>query len=60
MKLFAEPFGITDYDFYYPSRRMRLERIFIPAKSYTHMAYVSEIAKKCGSVSLIFIFQTPQ
>lgn len=46
MKLFAEPFGITDYDFYYPSRRMRLERIFIPTKSYMHMAYVSEIAKK--------------
>ncbi|OXS30244.1 MAG: hypothetical protein BCS36_05535 [Desulfovibrio sp. MES5] len=46
MKLFAEPFGITDYDFYYPSRRMRLDRIFIPTKSYMHMAYVSEVAKK--------------
>jgi len=45
MKRFVEPLGITDYDFYYPSRRMRLKRLFIPTKAYMHMAYVSEPAK---------------
>ena len=46
MKQFGAMLGITEYDYYFPSKCMRIKKLFMPTKAYMHMAYVSSVAKK--------------
>ncbi len=46
MKQFAAFFGVTEHDYYFPSKCMRIKKLFIPTKVYMHMAYVSPFAQK--------------
>lgn len=45
MKRFGAALGITEHDYYFPSKCMRIKRIFMPTKAYMHMGYVAPLAK---------------
>lgn len=46
MKQFGAMLGITEHDYYFPSKCMRLKKLFMPSKAYMHMAYVSSFARQ--------------
>lgn len=46
MKRMGAALGVTEHDFYFPPKCMRLKKIFIPTKAYMHMAYVSPFAQR--------------
>ena len=46
MKQFGAIYGINEQDYYFPSKCMRIKKLFVPTKTYMHMAYVSPIAQR--------------